>query len=387
MKSDRYDFSEEITQAFRNHAVVALLGPRQVGKTTLAKMYADKMKALGESTYYFDLEDPMLTEQFTSNPKAILQGIEGLIILDEIQRIPELFRVLRVLVDAQDVKQRFLILGSASPLLIRQSSETLAGRIRYIELTPFSYLETQNLQKLWIRGGFPKSYLAETFEDSDDWRNAYIRTFLEQDIPNLGFQIPAQNIRRFWMMLAHYHGQILNASEIAKNLGISDKTVKSYLDILSGTFMVRQLPPWLENIKKRQVKSPKIYFRDSGLFHTLLDIGDLNRLLVHPRLGASWEGFVLEEIIRIHRVDQEKCFFWAVHEQGEIDLILHTRGKKLGFEVKFTDIPKISKFQQMAIETLHLDKLYIIYPGKDIFQVNENTIIIGAENYLRDLTL
>jgi predicted AAA+ superfamily ATPase len=383
MKSYRHDFYDEISRGFRNHPIVGLLGPRQVGKTTLAKMYANEVKEAGESAYYFDLEDALVSEQFLTNPKAVLQDLSGLIILDEIQRIPELFPVLRVLVDSPHVKQQFLILGSASPMLIRQSSETLAGRIRYIELTPFNYAEIHDLQKLWVRGGFPKSYLAETFDDSEDWRNAYIRTFLEQDIPNLGFQIPAQNIRRFWMMLAHYHGQIFNSSEIARNLGISDKTVRSYLDILSGTFMVRQLPPWLENIKKRQVKTPKIYFRDSGLFHTLLNIGDHEQLLVNPKLGASWEGFILEEIIRAHQAEPEKCFFWAVHEQGEIDLIIHTKGKKLGFEIKFADAPKMTKFQQAAIETLSLDSLNVIYPGKQSFHLNERISIMGAEEYLK----
>lgn len=271
-------------------------------------------------------------------------------------------------------------MGSASRDLIQQSSETLAGRIGYIELMSFSLLETKNSEQLWLRGGFPKSYLAKTDIDSYNWRLAYISTFLERDIPNLGFQIPAQQMRRFWLMLAHYHGQIFNASELGRSLGVSDHTVNRYLDVLVGTFMVRILYPWFENPGKRQVKSPKIYFRDSGILHALVGIPNQDQLDVYPKLGSFWEGFALEEVISIYQATPEECYFWATQSGAELDLLIIKNGKKIGFEFKYTDRPKITTSMQIAMQDLNLDHLYLIFPGRASFPLSENITAQGIEN-------
>jgi predicted AAA+ superfamily ATPase len=371
-------FINEINQLFRVHPAIALLGPRQCGKTTLAQMYAETH----QPTKRFDLENPedlILLE----NPMLALSELEGLVILDEIQRRPDLFPVLRVLIDQHKENKKFLILGSASRDLIRQSSETLAGRLAHIEVTPFSYWETGEINKLWVRGGFPLAYLAPSEVDGFNWLKFYITSFLERDIPSLGINVPAATLRRFWMMLAHYHGNIFNASEIGKSLSASTTAIRHYIDILVGTFMIRQLQPWAENIKKRQVKTPKIYFRDSGIFHSLLGIRSQEDLFHHPKLGASWEGFALEEIIRFHEADPEDCFFWAVHNQAELDLLIVKGGKKIGFEIKYTDAPKITKSMHIALETLQLDALTVIYPGKQSFSLSEKIKVAGLEEYLK----
>ncbi len=371
----REQFIQKIQQAFEVHSVVAILGPRQCGKTTLAKAFAKNLALPREN--YFDLED--ITDQIRlEKPKLALSDIKGLVVIDEIQRSPELFPTLRVLVDDQK-KRKFLILGSASRDLIQQSSESLAGRIESLELTPFFYPEVSDLSMLWIRGGFPRSYLADSEMSSQQWRKAYIRTFLEQDIPNLGIQIAPENLRRFWMMLAHYHGNIFNASELGRSLNISHNTVKHYLDILTGTFMIRQLQPWFENISKRQVKSPKIYFRDTGLWHTLMGINDKSALLTHPKLGASWEGLALETIIHREQATPEECYFWAIHSQAELDLLIIKDGKRHGYEIKYTDRPSLTKSIQKAIELLSLDSLTIIYPGDLSFPLSE---FVRAEGLL-----
>ncbi len=362
-------FIKQIERAFRSHSVVAILGPRQCGKTTLAHLFI-KQEKLNGSVHFFDLENPV-DLGILENPKTALESLDGLIVLDEIQRMPDLFPILRVLVDQKRPGRRFLVLGSASRDLIRQTSETLAGRIAYIELTPFSLFEVESPSKLWLRGGFPNSYLADTIEDSMYWREQYVTTFLEKDIPSLGIRIAPQALRRFWMMLTHYHGQTFNASEIGKSLGLADTTVRHYLDILTGTFMVRQLLPWYENIKKRQVKTPKIYFRDSGIFHTLMGISDKKSLLHHPKLGASWEGFALEEVIRSHQAAMQECFFWGIHDQAELDLLLVKGGKRLGFEFKYTDAPSLTKSMQVAVDTLQLNSLDVVYPGKKDYQIKD----------------
>lgn len=372
-------FLKEIEDQFRVHSVCALLGPRQVGKTTLANLY----RALHpeEKTHFFDLENPM-DLALLENPMLTLSKLPGeLIIIDEIQLRPELFSVLRVLVDSKKLKQRYLILGSASRDLIRQSSETLAGRVGYIELPPFSLAEVKDADRLWLRGGFPRSYLAENDADSYRWRIAYVATFLERDIRSLGFQIPPSQIRRFWLMLAHYHGQIFNASELGKSLAISDHTVRRYLDILAGTFMMRILPPWFENLNKRQVKAPKIYFRDSGLLNALLGIQDDTQLRTYPKLGSFWEGFALEEVIRFYQADPEECYFWATQTGAELDLFIVKGGKRLGFEFKYTDTPKVTKSMLIAQHDLKLDHLYVIYPGEHRFSLSENITAVGL-NYL-----
>lgn len=374
----RPDFVTRIKQAFRTHPIVAILGPRQCGKTTLSHLFVEG-EGITKSSHFFDLEDPTdLT--ILENPKTVLEPLKGLVILDEVQRLPDLFPVLRVLVDRKKNDLQLLILGSASRELIRQSSETLAGRIAYIELTPFSMSEVDNLEKLWLRGGFPNSYLAPSIEDSVYWRKQYISTFLERDIPNLGIQIAPMALRRFWMMLTHYHGQTLNASEMGKSLGVADTTIRNYLDILTGTFMVRQLLPWFENIKKRQVKKPKIYFRDSGIYHSLSNVQDLKSLRHYPRLGASWEGFAIEEIIRKYKAETEECFFWGIHNQAELDLLIIKNGKRRGFEFKFQDAPKLTPSIEIAFSTLSLDSLEVIYPGKKDYVLKPNITVRGLQN-------
>jgi predicted AAA+ superfamily ATPase len=354
---------------------VAILGPRQCGKTTLSRKYV-KSKKLEGKAHIFDLEDPA-DLAILENPKTALEPLNGLIIIDEIQRVPELFPVVRVLVDQPNSKRKFLILGSASRDLIQQSSETLAGRIAYIELTPFSMNEVADFEKLWLRGGFPNSFLAKSLDDSVYWREQYIATFLERDLPNLGIRIPPIALRRFWTMLAHYHGQYFNASEIGKSLGVADTTTRHYLDILAGAFMIRQLLPWSTNAKKRQIKTPKIYFRDSGLYHTLCNITDRKSLMHHPKLGASWEGFALEEIIRLHQAEPQECYFWGIHNQAELDLLIIKGGKRRGFEFKYSDAPHVTNSMQTALEMLQLDSLQIIYPGKKDYSLGKKIHVLG----------
>ncbi len=359
--------------------VVALLGPRQCGKTTLARQYVEKtIPSFPFATHFFDLEDPIHLARL-QNPRMTLGELDGVVVLDEIQRLPDLFPVLRVIVDQPKRKARFLILGSASRDLIRQSSETLAGRISYIDLHPFSLDEVgiAESEHLWVRGGFPRSFLAGNADESREWREAYVRTFLERDIPQLGIQIPAQTLRRFWMMLAHYHGQIFNASEIGRSLDTTDTTVKRYLDLLVGTFMLRSLPPWHENIGKRQVKRPKLYFRDSGIFHHFLGAHDLAALKLHPKLGASWEGFALEQILSLYGAAGEDAYFWGVHGQSELDLLLLSGGKRLGFEIKFTEAPQVTASHRKLVEVLKLDELLFVCPGAIEARVTEKIRLIG----------
>ncbi|MBP7190496.1 MAG: ATP-binding protein [Rickettsiaceae bacterium] len=373
----RSDYIDAIESAFLVNPVCALLGPRQCGKTTLSKQYSAQMEM---RVHFFDLEDPTHLSKL-ANPKFALQNLDGLIVIDEVQRVPELFQYLRVFVDEKPGRQ-ILILGSASSELIKQSSETLAGRISYIEMNPFSLKEVGDINKLWQRGGFPKSFLAQSDKVSNEWRKNYIRTFLEKDIRNLGFDISAQTMRRFWYMLAHYHGQIFNASEIGRSIDASHKTTDRYLDILTGTFMIRRLSPWFENISKRQVKSPKIFFRDSGLLHTILGIDNLSALRMNPKLGPSWEGFALEEVVRVLKVDVEDCYFWASQSGAELDLLVLKDSKKLAFEIKYTDSPKITKSMRVAMEDLSLDSLTIIIPGRDKFRLDEKIDVCGLEEYI-----
>jgi len=372
----RKDFIKRIQEDFEATPICALLGPRQCGKTTLSRLYAEQIKG---PVHIFDLEDPGDLSQLV-NAKLTLERLEGLIIIDEVQLRPDLFPLLRVLVDRLPL--RFLILGSASPDLIRQTSETLAGRISYIEMTPFSLQEVHDWRRLWERGGYPRSYLAPSYKVSNRWRTGFITTYLEKDIPQLGFEVSPQMIRRFWMMLTHYHGGIFNASEIGVSLGITHKTARHYLDILEGTYMMRQLNPWFENIGKRQVKSPKVFFRDSGLFHTLLGIKTEEDLFHHPKLGASFEGFALEEVARFHQADAQDCYFWATQTGAELDLLIVREGQKLGFEIKYTDHPKLTKSMQITLEDLKLDKLTVIVPGSIRFPLTEKIEVCGLETYV-----
>lgn len=376
---DRSHLIERITDEFRVSKVVALLGPRQSGKTTLARAFCQETELSHDAGLnYFDLEDPAHLARL-DQPKLALEHLQGLIVIDEIQLRPELFPILRVLVDRRESPVRFLILGSASRDLIQQGSETLAGRIGFVEVAPFGLLENCEERRLWLRGGFPLAYLAESESDSYRWRGNYVKTFLERDIPALGLQIPASQLRRFWMMLAHLHGQTFNASEIGKSLGVADTTARRYLDILTGTFMIRRLAPWHENLKKRQVKTPKVYFRDSGILHYLLGLQDAAALAVHPRMGASWEGFALEHIIRVSGAEEENIYFWGVHNQGELDLLLFHQGQRRGFEVKFTDTPRRTASQKLAMECLHLDRLDIVCPGAAHYPLGDKVFVTGIE--------
>lgn len=377
---DRKNFLSQITNHLRVHEVCALLGPRQCGKTTLARQYA---QSYAGKVFTFDLENPEDVRAL-QNPLRTLENLNGLIIIDEIQRLPDLFPLLRYLVDQG--KARFLILGSASRDLIRQSSETLAGRIGYIELTPLSLLEGCDESKLIIRGGFPDSYLAERDEDSALWRKSYIRTFLERDIPELGFKVPPMMLQRFWMMLAHYHGQILNMDQIGKSLSISGHTARHYLDILVGTFMIRLLLPWFENTHKRQIKSPKLYIRDVGLMNTLSRLDSQEDLLKHPLRGAIWEGFALEQIIQYFKLDPEEAFFWRTQNGAELDLLVFKHGKRYGFEFKFGDAPSTTKSMHVALEDLKLEHLYVIYPGQRSYSLNEKITAVNLNAFILEDT-
>ncbi|MBI3590921.1 MAG: ATP-binding protein [Candidatus Melainabacteria bacterium] len=359
--------------------IVAILGPRQCGKTTLAHQFADKQHK--EEVHFFDLENPADLAKL-ENPTLTLEELTGFVIIDEIQRKSELFPVLRYLVDKQKKKTKYIILGSASRELVNKSSESLAGRISFLELGGFSLEEVgAKLHKLlWLRGGFPESFFLRTEEMSYEWRQNFITTFLERDIPNLGIQIPPQMLRRFWLMLSHYHGQIFNASEIGRSLNISDTTAKRYLDTLSGTFVIRQLQPWYYNTSKRLVKRPKIYFRDSGIFHTLLSIKNSKDLAANPKLGASWEGFALEQAIKALNLRQEESFFWAVHTGGEIDLIFQKKGKLFGIEFKYNEAPKMTPSMKSALDELSLEKIYVIYPGKENYELHKKITVLSIEN-------
>lgn len=371
-------FIDQIHEQFEVHPVCALLGPRQVGKTTLTKMY---VKEFGiEDVHMFDLEDPLDLARL-DNPMLALSSLNNkLIVIDEIQRRPDLFPILRVIVDRTNREQKFLILGSASRDLIMQSSETLAGRIGYIELPPFMLFEVEDGKKLWLEGGFPESYLAKNQKLGALWRKEYINTFLERDIAALGFSIPPEQMRRFWMMLAHYHGQTFNASEIAHSLGISDHTARRYLDVLAGTFMIRILLPWFEKLNKRQVRSPKIYFRDSGILHSLVHIENNEQLQRHPNLGAFWEGFALEQVINALHVDSQDCYFWGTHSQAELDLFVLKSGRRIGFEFKYSDSPRTTKSMHIALEDLSLDYLAVVYPGSQIFPIHEKIMAFGLDS-------
>ncbi len=366
---------------FEINPIVAILGPRQSGKTTAARQYLEAIGGIPEQNY-FDLESSRDIARL-GDPLLTLSRLSGLIVIDEIQFVKTLFPSLRVLVDNPNLNQRYLILGSASTSLLEESSETLAGRISYLELTPFSYSEVGELEKLWIRGGFPKAYLAKNDTLSQIWRKEFIKTFLEKDIPKLGITIPSENLRRFWMMLAHYHGCVFKASEIGRSLGLTNKTIMHYADILTGTYMIRQLKPWFENLGKRQVKLPKIYFRDTGIFHTLMGIHDFDALQIHPKLGLSWESYALEEIIRAHQADPEDCYFWSTHQGAELDLLLIQHAKRIGFEFKYSMSPKLTKSMQIALEDLKLDKLNVIYIGDVDYALSDKIEVIGLKNYLQ----
>ncbi len=352
-----------------------LIGPRQCGKTTLARHFVPV-----DSLNYFDLEDPVSLIRL-DQPMTALQGLTGVVVIDEVQRRPDLFPVLRVLCDRTPLPARFLILGSASPEMLRQSSETLAGRVEIIRMGGFSMAEVgaDAQMRHWLRGGFPLSFLAASEEDSLVWRKNFIQTFLERDLPQLGVSIPASGMFRFWNLLAHYHGQVWNAAEAARALDVGESTVRRYLDLLEGAFMVRQLRPWFENLGKRQVKSPKIYFRDTGILHQMLGIHSERDLWVHPKSGASWEGYVLEEVIKA--LDPDEVYFWATHSGAELDCLLFKDGQRIGIECKRVDAPQLTRSMRTAVDDLALDQLRVIYPGDRPYPLADRVMVTP----LRDL--
>jgi uncharacterized protein len=358
----RRDTLLALTQALRRAPVVGLLGARQVGKSTLARQL--------EPAHFYDLENPRDRARL-ADPIAELAPLKGLVVLDEIQRVPEIFSVLRVLADRRPRRARFLVLGSASPALLRQSSESLAGRIELHELGGLKLREVgaAKLDRLWLRGGFPDSFLARSDRDSFIWRNSYVRAVLERDLPMLGVALPATTLERFWHMLAHVHGGILNWSELGRSMGVTDMTVRRYLDILAQTFLVRVLKPWHENISKRQVKSPKVYVRDSGVLHALLDIETAKALSGHPKVGPSWEGFCIEQLIATLGVEPRQCFFWATQQGAELDLLVLKGTRRTGYELKLNSAPTLTPSMRIAVEDLRLDELVVVHHGTDTFRL------------------
>jgi hypothetical protein len=373
----------EVTGLLSRHRVLAILGARQVGKTTLARRIGAARRG---PTNYFDLEDPAHLNRL-SEPMLALRDLKGLVVIDEIQRKPDLFPVIRVLVDRERPRQRFLILGSAGPDLLQQSSETLAGRIFYYQLEGFTLSEVgiERANRLWTRGGFPLSFLARTEKGSAEWRRAFVQTYLERDIPMLGVRIPSETLRRFWTMLAHYQGQVWNASDFARSFGVGDTTVRRYLDLLTTTFIIRQLKPWHENLKKRQVKSPKVYFCDSGLLHALLQLETTTDVYNHPKLGSSWEGFVLNAVTTHLGARPEECFFWATHAGAELDLLVVRGRTRLAFEFKRTETPSVTRSMHSVLGDLRLKSLDVIHAGEQTFPLSRQIRAVALRRLLEDV--
>jgi predicted AAA+ superfamily ATPase len=377
---DRELHARQITGLLKRYPVVAILGARQVGKTTLAASIAP---TLSDRISRFDLENPSDLARL-ADPMLALQELKGLVVLDEVQRRPELFPVLRVLADRQPVRTRFLVLGSAAPDLLRQSSESLAGRIAYYELPGLAVREVgfEHADRLWVRGGFPKAFLARSDRESMEWRQAFIRTFLERDLPALGVNIAADTMRRFWSMLAHHHAQLWNASEIGRSFGVADTTVRNYLDKLTDALVVRQLKPWHENLGKRQVKSPKIFIRDSGLLHALLNLPTKRDIEGHPKLGASWEGFIIDQLVQQLGVNPEETYHWRTHQGAELDLLVVRGGLRLGFEVKRTVAPTLTPSMRSAMHDLKLKSLTVVHAGDQTFPLSKQVQAVAFRDVL-----
>jgi uncharacterized protein len=382
IRLDRQELHTWVSRELSRFPVVLLLGPRQCGKTTLAREIAEEQEAR-----YFDLEDPECPLR-PETASLALRPLTGLVVIDEFQRMPQLFNLLRVLADRRPLPARFLILGSASPELVKGVSESLAGRVAFVPMGGFNLAEVGHDQwrDLWIRGRFPDSFLASDDAHSYDWRQNFVESFLERDIPQLGIRIPAATLRRFWTMLAHWHGQTWNASELARALDTRQHTTRRYLDILCGAFMVRQLTPWFENVGKRLVKAPKVYFRDTGLLHALLGLRDFDQVASHPRLGFSWEGFALEEVLCRLRAERE-AYFYKTHGGAELDLLLMRHGKRLGFEFKYGDAPRTARAMHRVIEDLRLDRLYVVYPGTERYPLDERIEALPLRALTEDLGL
>ena len=367
---------QHVHRALKRSRIVALLGPRQCGKTTLARQIVPV-----DSLNYFDLEDPASLARLSA-PKTVLEPLKGVVVIDEVQRRPDLFPLLRVLADRKPLPARFLILGSASPDLLKQSSESLAGRIETIALEGLrlSDLGTKAQPKHWLRGGFPLSFTARSESDSIIWRRQFLQTMTERDLPQLGVSIPSAALGRFWAMVAHYHGQIWNGAELARALAVGESTVRRYLDLMSGVFMVRQLQPWFENLKKRQVKAPKVYIRDSGLLHALLGIGDRRDLEQHPKVGASWEGYAVEEVLKALQPDE--AYYWATHNGAELDLLLLKKGRRIGVECKRADAPTLTSSMRTALADLKLDELHVVYPGKQRYPLADKATVVPLAEFV-----
>ena len=379
---DRSGHLRAVDALLKRFPVVSVLGPRQVGKTTLARQIFER-RGRGD---WFDCEDPRDLARL-AEPMRILSRVQGLVVIDEIQRRPELFPALRVLADRRPTRTRFLVLGSASGDLLRQSGESLAARVAYHELPGLCPQEVGPLRadQLWLRGGFPRSFTARSLRDSVRWRQEFIRTFLERDVPQLGVGVPATSLRRFWTMLAHVHGNVLNWSELGRSLGVSDHGVRSYCDLLEHTFMVRLLKPWHANLSKRQVKAPKVYLRDTGILHTLLDIQDQRQLERHPKVGASFEGFFVESLVLQLGARPEECFFWATHAGAELDLLV-VRGKtRRGFEIKLTDEPEVTPSMRIALEDLGLDHLDVVHSGGETFPLSDRIRAVSMDLVWQDV--
>ena len=379
----RPGYLEAIEERLKHNPGVAILGPRQSGKTTLAREFAK-----GKPHEFLDLESLGGLDRM-EEPAAALEPLRGLVVIDEVQRKPEIFQLLRVLADRRPLPARFLILGSASPGIVQGVSESLAGRVSFVDVTGLNLAEVgpPEFRKLWWRGGFPAAFTAESDQVCGQWREDFIRTVLERDLPQLGITIPATTLRRFWMMVAHYHGQKWNSAELARSLGKSEPTTRSYLDILTGMFLVRQLQPWFENVGKRQVKAPKIYVRDSGLLHSLMKLENIASLEAHPKLGASWEGFALEQVLSI--TGDQDAFFWSTHSGPELDLLVFSRGKRLGFEFKYNDSPEMTRSMRVAMEDLKLDRLFVVYPGSQSLETSDRSELLAIQDLprrLRDLS-
>ena len=381
---DRRDVHSLILQRLQDFRIVSILGPRQCGKTTIARQIASELDAP-----YFDLERPDVRQRF-ADPRVELESLRGVAVIDEVQLVPELFSTLRVLADRTPLPCRFLLLGSASPELVKGASQTLAGRVGFVPMGPFTIDEVgvERWRDLWIRGGFPLSMLARSATASFDWRSAFVETFIERALRSLGVNLPPMQVRRFWTMVAHYHGQTWNGAEIAGSMGFSQQSARRYVDVLTHAFMLRQLPPWFENAGKRIVKSPKVYVRDSGLLHALLGLGDYDAVASHPKLGASFEGFCIEQIIR--HVGERNAYFWATHAGAELDLLVNINGKKFGFEIKWTDTPKVTRSMNIALADLNLDRLFVVHPGADSYPMGEKlraVSLLALEETVKSIAL
>lgn len=370
-----------VERLLREFPVVAISGARQVGKSSLARRIVARRRG---PTTYFDLEDRADLSRL-ADPGLALRGLRGLVVLDEIHRLPEVFPLLRVLVDRKPSRARFLVLGSATPELLQQSSESLAGRIAYHDLEGFALDEVGDVDRLWLRGGFPKAFLARSGPASFEWRTSFVDTFLARDVAEFGIGVAPEAMRRFWMMLAHYHGQIWNAAEFARSFGVGHMTARRYLDALSSVFVLRQLLPWHENLRKRQVKSPKVFVTDSGLLHALLGLRTRQELLAHPKAGASWEGFVLSQVIRRLGVRLRECYHWATYSGAELDLLVVRGSRRLGFEAKLTEAPSITRSMRVAIEDLRLSQLYVVHAGEDCYPLAENVQALSANRLVDEL--